>query len=146
MYLCSTELVEIKLLICIKMDLTLNNLQWLICHKTKSNPQAGKEGEITQHWSQEVLEKKKDFILVYGHSGWQLFVQRLVMGRNCIFKGPHRFPSCEVKLVLVCCTDHHRLLSCLLDMFFVNVFFLPVGSNQLFGLACWELLSSVSDW
>ena len=24
--------------ICIKMDLALNNLQWLICHKTKPNP------------------------------------------------------------------------------------------------------------
>ena len=30
-------MVEIKLFICIKMDLALNNLQWLICHKTKSN-------------------------------------------------------------------------------------------------------------
>ena len=30
-------MVEIKLLVCIKMDLVLNNLQWLICHKTKPN-------------------------------------------------------------------------------------------------------------
>ena len=29
-----TELIEIELIICIKMDLTLNNLQRLICHKT----------------------------------------------------------------------------------------------------------------
>ena len=28
---------EIELFICIKMDLELNNLQWLICHKTKPN-------------------------------------------------------------------------------------------------------------
>ena len=32
--------------ICIKMDLALNNLQWLMCHKTKprldGNPQAEK--------------------------------------------------------------------------------------------------------
>ena len=28
---------EIELLICIKMDLALNNQQWLICHKTKPN-------------------------------------------------------------------------------------------------------------
>ena len=28
---------EIELFICIKMDLTLNNLQWLICYQTKSN-------------------------------------------------------------------------------------------------------------
>ena len=26
---------ELKLFICIKMDLALNNLKWLICHKTK---------------------------------------------------------------------------------------------------------------
>ena len=36
-YLCKTELFEIELFICIKMDLTLNNLQWLICHKIKPN-------------------------------------------------------------------------------------------------------------
>ena len=28
---------EIKLIICIKMDLALNNLQGLICHKTQTN-------------------------------------------------------------------------------------------------------------
>ena len=28
---------EIELFICIKMDLALNNRQWLICHKTKPN-------------------------------------------------------------------------------------------------------------
>ena len=28
---------EIELFICIKMDLALNNLQWLICHKTARN-------------------------------------------------------------------------------------------------------------
>ena len=33
MYSCSTELFEIELTICIKMDLALNNLQRLICHK-----------------------------------------------------------------------------------------------------------------
>ena len=32
-----TEFFEIKLFICMKMDLALNNLQWLICHKTKPN-------------------------------------------------------------------------------------------------------------
>ena len=30
-----TELWEIELIICIKMDLALNNLQWLIFHKTQ---------------------------------------------------------------------------------------------------------------
>ena len=29
------ELFEIELIIHIKMDLALNNLQWLICHKTQ---------------------------------------------------------------------------------------------------------------
>ena len=36
-YLCWTELFEKKLLICIKMDLALNIIQCLICHKTKPN-------------------------------------------------------------------------------------------------------------
>ena len=31
------ESFEIELFICIKMDLALNNLQWLICHKIKPN-------------------------------------------------------------------------------------------------------------
>ena len=30
-------MLEIELFICIKMDLALNNLQWLICYKTKPN-------------------------------------------------------------------------------------------------------------
>ena len=34
-YSCSTELFEIELTIYIKMDLALNNLQRLICHKTQ---------------------------------------------------------------------------------------------------------------
>ena len=33
MYSCQTKLFEIELIICIKMDLALNNLQRLICHK-----------------------------------------------------------------------------------------------------------------
>ena len=34
MYLYFTELFEIELFICTKIDLVLNNLQRLICHKT----------------------------------------------------------------------------------------------------------------
>ncbi len=37
MYLCKTELFEIELFICIKMDLALNKLQRLICYLTKTN-------------------------------------------------------------------------------------------------------------
>ena len=41
-YSCKTELFEIELIICIKMDLALNNLQRLICHKTqKTKPITG---------------------------------------------------------------------------------------------------------
>ena len=36
LYLCSTELFEIKLFICIKMDLVLKSLQRLVCHKTQN--------------------------------------------------------------------------------------------------------------
>ena len=35
MYLCQVELIEIELLICIKMDLALNNLQSLYVIKPK---------------------------------------------------------------------------------------------------------------
>ena len=38
-FVCSTELFEIKRFICIKMDLTLNNVQRLICHKTQTTKQ-----------------------------------------------------------------------------------------------------------
>ena len=34
-----TELLEIELFICVKMDLALNNLQRLTCHKTQTNKQ-----------------------------------------------------------------------------------------------------------
>ena len=37
MYLYKTELFEIELFMCIKMDLALNNLQCLLCDKTKPN-------------------------------------------------------------------------------------------------------------
>ena len=35
MYSCETELFKIELIICIKMDLALNNLQRLISYKTQ---------------------------------------------------------------------------------------------------------------
>ena len=37
MFLCLTELFEIELFTCLKVDLGLHNLKWLICHKTKPN-------------------------------------------------------------------------------------------------------------
>ena len=36
-YFCETELSEVELFICMKMDLALNNLQWLMCPKIKPN-------------------------------------------------------------------------------------------------------------
>ena len=39
MYLCWTEVFEIELIICIKMDLALNNLLGLIFHKTQPTNQ-----------------------------------------------------------------------------------------------------------
>ena len=39
MYLNLTELFEIERFICIKMDLALNKLERLICHKTQTNKQ-----------------------------------------------------------------------------------------------------------
>ena len=46
MYLYWTELFKIELFICIKMDLALNNLQRLICHKTQTNKQTNKHKEF----------------------------------------------------------------------------------------------------
>ena len=37
LYIYETELFEIELFICMKMDLALNNLQRLICQKKKPN-------------------------------------------------------------------------------------------------------------
>ena len=42
------ELFEIELFICIKIDLALNNLQLLICHKIK--PNQTKPNFITSNW------------------------------------------------------------------------------------------------
>ena len=42
MYLCKTELFEIELLICLNMDLALNNQQCLICYKTLTNKPTNK--------------------------------------------------------------------------------------------------------
>ena len=42
MYFCKTELFVIELFICIKIDLALNNLRTLICHKTQTNKQTNK--------------------------------------------------------------------------------------------------------
>ena len=52
MYLCKTELFEIELLICIKMDLALNNLQRLICHTT---PKSNKPNRNTTTVDQAVM-------------------------------------------------------------------------------------------
>ena len=38
-FVCKTELFEIELIVCIKIDLVLNNLQRLICHKTQPTKQ-----------------------------------------------------------------------------------------------------------
>ena len=36
LYSCKTELFKIELIICIKIDMALNNLQRLICHTTQT--------------------------------------------------------------------------------------------------------------
>ena len=39
MHSCETELFEIELIICIKLELALNNLRKLICHKPQTTNQ-----------------------------------------------------------------------------------------------------------
>ena len=43
LYSYENELFKLELFICIKMDLALNNLQGLICHKTQRNKQTNKK-------------------------------------------------------------------------------------------------------
>ena len=70
MYSCKTEFFEIELFICIKMDLALNNLLWLICHKTKldqTKPNTNKNIEINQRrmmlWFCKVFLKPSGLIV-----------------------------------------------------------------------------------
>ena len=55
---------EIELFICLKMDLVSNNLQWLICHKTKPNKfmsQAECDIRLIFKWSTTGLNPKFSF-------------------------------------------------------------------------------------
>ena len=54
-----TELFEIELTICIKMDLVLNNLQRLICHKTQPTTSLEEQG-----W------RKRSYLLKDGNKKW----------------------------------------------------------------------------
>ena len=70
LYLYLTELFEIELFICINMDLALNNLQMLICHKTKTNIQTN---GVLAH--SKIIYPTKNFLyksytyLIYGLAG-----------------------------------------------------------------------------
>ena len=60
MYLCETELLEIELIICIKMDLAWNNLQRLICHKTNqptSQPTNQPTNQPAINWNRKLSRK-----------------------------------------------------------------------------------------
>ena len=43
LYSYNTELFEVELIICVKMDLALNNQQKFLCHKTQTTPRSGSE-------------------------------------------------------------------------------------------------------
>ena len=64
LYSCLTELFKIKQFICIKMDLSLNNLQRLICHKTqtKKKQQANKPNNTDFIFMQKTI---KIFFLIF---------------------------------------------------------------------------------
>ena len=63
-YLCLTELLEIEGLICIKMDMALNNQQRLICHKTQTTNQwdyiSNSNRLHTGEGSRQILAKAPD--------------------------------------------------------------------------------------
>ena len=55
-YSCWTELFEIEMIVCIKMDLALNNQQRLICHKNtptneRTNQPTNEPTTKIHHWT-----------------------------------------------------------------------------------------------
>ncbi len=50
-----TKLFEIELTVCIKMDLTLNNLQKLICHKTQPTNQNWSNIEFRSYYGKKIF-------------------------------------------------------------------------------------------
>ena len=72
--------------------------------------------------TRHVWDKKKNFILVCGH-----------LYQRCSYKRPRRKSLCDVNLLVYYHADHHRCLSCLLDLFHLLLgSFLPPRSNQPF--------------
>ena len=62
----STELFETELFICIKMDLTLNNLEWLMCHKTRPNQTVMTPLSLFNSWDKIGSELQPDNLIGYG--------------------------------------------------------------------------------
>ena len=60
-----TELFEIELYICITMELSFNNLQWLICHKTKSNHLVSQLGQCLTSDAGKLLFVTSIYISVF---------------------------------------------------------------------------------
>ena len=55
MYLCSTELFEKELFICIKMYLALNDLHRLIFHKTQTNKLTKQNVHLKPDFGEELI-------------------------------------------------------------------------------------------
>ena len=103
---------EIELFIWIKMDLALNNLQWLICHKTKPNQTKNLVTRISErpfslNWLLLVSSCLADLCLV-SFSPW--FILR---GQGQIFKNPN-FSSDPVDTVIYlisqCIRIYHKAI------------------------------------
>ena len=73
MYSCKTELFEIELIICIKMDLVLHNLQMLICNK---NQPTNQPAQLT--FSQHLLTTLR-LVLVYHKSNLKNMVTPIIL-------------------------------------------------------------------
>ena len=67
MYLCKNELFEIELFLTIKMYLVLNNLQWLVYHKTKPNQTLSLSLSLSLSYTLQVLENAEWFSWEFEH-------------------------------------------------------------------------------
>ena len=85
------------LFICIKMDLALNNLQWLMCHKTKPNQTKRNQIKSSRlgllfgiRWSFSNSKSQRILCLSFskGNSGLHMCIQLIL--DNCLRVFPHR--------------------------------------------------------
>ena len=88
MYLCWAELFSIEQIIYIKMDLALNNLQRLICHKTKQTKPELLHITAWIVWNRNVFDNLTVLMLnwiVLNHHHYVVLLARISLTLSCHF-------------------------------------------------------------